>query len=195
MGADMRVTREQAMSNRASILATAARLFREKGPDAVSVAEIMQAAGMTHGGFYGHFASKQALLEEALGLALAESAQPLGEGGNLTDFVSAYLSGEHLVHPETGCAIAALGADMARQPSEVRAVFAHGIREFVQAIQEAGELDGRAAMAALATMVGAMVIARAVASADRPLAMQILKAARSKLVPDVRNHTRRGGER
>src|SRR5262245_24790993 len=109
----MKVTREQAAENRERIVNTAARLFRERGFDGVGVADIMKGAGLTHGGFYGHFASKDDLAAEACARALEKSAMKWSaildtDANPLDTIVASYLSEAHRDRPGSGCAIAAL---------------------------------------------------------------------------------------
>src|SRR5262245_37831732 len=111
----MRVSREQAAANRERIVEAAARLFRECGFDGVGVDAIMKEAGLTHGGFYGHFGSKDDLAAEAVARALAQGTEKLGGDMNLDAFVRAYLSERYCADRGDGCALAALGADMARE--------------------------------------------------------------------------------
>lgn len=112
---DMRVTKAQAERNRAHIVATAARLFRERGYDGVGVAELMAAAGFTHGGFYKHFRSKADLMAEASASGLSQTAART-EGVDAAEFVERYVSREHRDGRGDGCTIAALSGDAARQP-------------------------------------------------------------------------------
>src|SRR5262245_65554969 len=102
----MRVTREQAVENRERIVQTAARLFRERGFDGIGVADLMKEAGLTHGGFYGHFESKDDLMAQSLGEALAKGGWLQRLTGkpkpSFTDVVRAYLSPRHRDHPGAG---------------------------------------------------------------------------------------------
>ncbi|MET7247755.1 TetR family transcriptional regulator [Methylobacterium sp. EM32] len=174
----MRVTREQFQENRRRILEAAGRLFREKGFSAVTVAEVMEAAGLTHGGFYGHFASKEDLAAQALGQALAPR-EP-GTAPDLAGFVASYLSAAHRDRPGTGCALAALGGEAARQPAPVRRAFTEGLEARLARMQEAlPDGDRAAALAAISGLVGALVLARAVD--DPALSDEILAAARGAL--------------
>ncbi|AWN53614.1 TetR family transcriptional regulator [Methylobacterium sp. 17Sr1-1] len=186
----MRVTREQFQENRRRILEAAGRLFREKGFSAVTVAEVMEAAGLTHGGFYGHFASKEDLAAQALGQALAPAPREPGtapdeksrdeKSGDLAAFVASYLSAAHRDRPGTGCALAALGSEAARQPAPVRRAFTEGLEARLARMQEAlPEGDRAAALAAISGLVGALVLARAVD--DPALSDEILAAARGAL--------------
>lgn len=181
----MRVTREQVRENRRRILEAAGRLFRERGFAAVTVAEVMAAAGMTHGGFYGHFASKEDLAAQALAQALApapreDTSREPGTAPDLAGFVAGYLSAAHRDRPGTGCALAALGSEAARQPAPVRRAFTEGLEARLARMQEASpEGDRKAALAALSGLVGALVLARAVD--DPALSDEILAATRAAL--------------
>src|SRR5215211_1568681 len=105
--AAMRVSREQVAENRRKILEAAGRLFRERGFEAVTVAEVMQAAGLTHGGFYRHFKSKDDLIAQTLAHALADDAA--GET-DLARYARDYLSPAHRDNVTGGCPVAGLGA-------------------------------------------------------------------------------------
>ncbi|HET8995291.1 MAG TPA: TetR family transcriptional regulator [Acetobacteraceae bacterium] len=178
----MRKSKEAAAATRQCIIDAAALLFRRHGIDAVGVDAVMQAAGLTHGGFYGHFASKEALVAEVSAAALARSAArwdrisreaPPAEA--LGRIVGPYLSPAHVAAPESGCVLTALGAEVARRP-EARAALSASIREMLQALARCRpEQPGPAALAGLSTMVGAVVLARL---ADDPqLADAFLQAA------------------
>jgi TetR/AcrR family transcriptional regulator, transcriptional repressor for nem operon len=176
----MRVTREKAAENRARIVATASRLFREKGFDGVGLDAIMKEAGLTHGGFYGHFSSKEDLAAEAVARALEQSAGLQSRYTNVADFVSDYLSESHFADRANGCALAALGGDVARRGEGVRS----GVTSYVRTALErlAGLCRGtaaarrRRAITTLAGVVGAMTLARAVE--DSALSDEILSTAR-----------------
>ena len=164
----MRVSRDQMAQNRLRILDAAASLFREKGFDAVSVAEVMKAAGLTHGGFYGHFASKDDLIAQTLVHAFAATdGKSGGKGGGLAAFMDAYLSARHRDHPDEGCPTACLAADTRHQTPSARAAMTAGVRSQIDRIGAAlPEGDAaerrRAAIGSWAAMVGAMILARAV---------------------------------
>src|SRR5215468_8712442 len=182
-GADMRVTREQAAENRERIVDAAARLFREKGFDGVGVDAIMQAAGLTHGGFYRHFSSKDALAAEAVARGLAVNAGRQAALASLQDVVSAYLSPQHRNDAGGGCMIAAVGCEMARQGKGVRRGLTAYVRDQIE--QLARRIGGRGgaarrqqAIATLAGLVGALVLARAVD--DPAFSDEILAAARRR---------------
>ena len=169
----MRVTRERAAASRERILDAAARLFRSRGLDGIGVADIMKGAGLTHGGFYGHFESKEELMELACRRALGTSVEKWGrvaaEAGARTvaEIARSYLSTRHRDNPATGCAVAALAADASRQGPAVRKALSAGIESQVQVLARAapgraGKAARRRALAAYAAMVGAMVLARAI---------------------------------
>jgi TetR/AcrR family transcriptional repressor of nem operon len=189
----MKVSREQMAVNRQRLLDIASRRFRERGFDGVSVAEVMQEAGLTHGGFYGHFASKEALAAEAATHALMQTAtrwkatlENRGMDG-LERIVNAYLSQRHVDAPGTGCAIAALGPELARQGEPVRSAFAAELENMIAALAgfmpgaDAAERRSRA-LPLLAQMVGAIVLARAFGRSV--LATEILDAVRKTIAAD-----------
>lgn len=173
----MKVSRAEAAQNRERIIEVAARLFRERGFDGIGVAELMKSAGLTHGGFYGHFASKEDLMARACARALEGSLDALhqagkrGGGNALSAVASAYLSPAHRDRPGEGCALAALGAEAARHGSPVRGAFTQGVRSLVDMLTRL--LPGKSkrakrerALAIFASMVGALVLARAVDDAE-----------------------------
>ena len=187
----MKVTREQAAQNRERIIKTAAKLFREKGFDGIGVADLMKSAGLTHGGFYGHFASKTDLAAEACGTTLAASrekwarlAEEAGEDA-LAVLVDNYLRQAHRDRPESGCVLSALGTDAARQGGAVKHAVANGLMGLVEVLEQAvpGESEAerrKAALATMAQMVGAVLLARLVD--DEALSNEILTAARSDIL-------------
>lgn len=176
----MRMTREKAAESRARIVETAARLFREKGFDGVGLDAIMKEAGLTHGGFYGHFSSKEDLAAEAVAPALEQSAGLQSRYTNVADFVSDYLSESHFADCANGCVLATLGGDVARRGEGVR----FGVTSYTRTALErlAGLFRGtpaarrRRAITTLAGVVGAMTLARAVE--DPGLSDEILSTAR-----------------
>ena len=184
----MKVTREQAQHNRDRVVEAAARLFRERGIDGIGLAELMRSVGLTHGGFYGQFGSKEELVAEACAWAFDRSvakwkrtaaAHPRDAAGAIADF---YLAPEHRDDPGTGCAAAALAGDMAREGVHARQAFTQGVRDLVDVLEgapggKANPKHRREAVATLSLMVGAIVLARAVD--DAGLADEILAAARA----------------
>jgi TetR/AcrR family transcriptional repressor of nem operon len=183
----MKVSREQAARNRARIVEAASRLFRERGFEGIGVADLMNEAGLTHGGFYGHFSSKDDLIAEASSRALDRSLELFSDvaqrasGNPLSAIAGAYLNGQHRDDPGNGCLLAALGSDVSRQGPAVRHAVTGHIRSAVELLGKL--IPGKSrrarrqkAIRTYATLVGAMVIARAV---DNPaLSQEILDAAR-----------------
>src|SRR5436305_13831668 len=159
----MRVTREKAAENRARIVETAARLFRERGFDGIGLDAIMKEAGLTHGGFYGHFTSKEDLAAEAVAGAAEKGAGWQSRYTNVADFVSDYLSESHFADRANGCVVAALGADMARRGEGVRSGVTSHVRTTLERL--AGLFRGtagarrRRAITTLAGVVGALTLA------------------------------------
>lgn len=180
----MKVTREQADRNREKILEVAGRLFRERGYDGIGVADIMKRAGLTHGGFYGHFPSKEDLAAEitARGVGREGWLERLTGKANpsLGDVVRGYLTRRHRDDAGQGCLFAALGSDAARQPRSVRRAFTEGLRRRVDALEPLMPRHSEAArrqeaLALIAGLVGALTLARAVD--DTQLSDEILEAA------------------
>lgn len=160
----MKVSREQMAQNRLRILEVASRLFREKAFDAVSVSEVMKAAGLTHGGFYGHFSSKDDLVAETVGYALSNVD---GGGGDWRAYLAEYLAPRHRDNPAAGCPTAGLAADLRRQTPAARAAMTAGLGSQIESVMNAlPELDAAdrrgAAIGVWAAMVGAVILARAV---------------------------------
>jgi TetR/AcrR family transcriptional repressor of nem operon len=175
----MKVSREQMAENRRRILDVASRLFKDKGFDAVSVAEVMKAAGLTHGGFYGHFTSKDDLVAQTLAQAL--SSDSVGDG-EFNSFVRSYLAPRHRDNPGNGCPTAGLAAAIRHQTPAAKAVMTEGLRSQIARIERA--LPGqdaaekrRAAIGSWAAMVGAVILARAVD--DPELSDEVLEQARA----------------
>lgn len=186
----MRVSRQKAAETRERILDAAGTLFRASGFGAVGVADLMQAADLTHGGFYGHFASKDELVAETSRRTTARAAEKWqrvvadAPDKPYVALIENYLSARHRDDPGRGCAFAALSTDAARSGSAVRQAFAEGLRPLIDILTNA--LPGfsksakrRKAVATMATMVGALTLARAVD--DQALSDEILAAARHEL--------------
>jgi TetR/AcrR family transcriptional repressor of nem operon len=180
----MKVTKAQVQANRARVVETASLLFRERGYDGVGIADLMSAAGLTHGGFYKHFASKSDLIAESAACGLAQTAEQ-SAGVDIAGLVKNYLSREHRDDRTNGCTIAALSGDAARQSDAVRATFAAGIEDLVAVLSakkdsryllQRGEL-----LDLLAHAVGALVMSRACPD-DSPLADEILAACRERIL-------------
>ena len=179
----MKVTKAQAQANRAHIVETASALFRERGYDGVGVADLMSAAGFTHGGFYKHFGSKADLMAEAAACGFSQTVART-EGADLATFLRHYLSRQHRDAPGQGCTMAALCSDAARQPETVKEVFADGVERLLAALSPdviedpALSRETRAKnINAIAHAVGALVLSRACPD-DSRLADEILAASR-----------------
>ncbi|MGE4219740.1 MAG: TetR/AcrR family transcriptional regulator [Alphaproteobacteria bacterium] len=186
----MKVSREKAAENRARIVDTASALLREHGFDGIGVADLMRAAGLTHGGFYGHFASKDELAAEACGQALARSAgtwAALAERDGVDGFatlVDRYLAVSHRDGPGRGCVLASLGMEGPRQSPTVRQSLAAGMRALLDALGRlvpgrTATMRRHRALAALSAMTGAVMLSRL---ADDPqLSKDVLDAVAAEL--------------
>lgn len=175
------------------IVSVAARAIRRSGYDGTGVADIMKEAGLTHGAFYAHFPSREALLAEASARACAESASltagvvasvPAAEG--LAAMLGAYLSPEHLNQIESGCPLAALGSETPRQAADVRRVTTRHLKEMIDLVARQSPDWGQPgaherALVTVATMVGTLVLARAVD--EHALADSLCAAALKNLAP------------
>jgi TetR/AcrR family transcriptional regulator, transcriptional repressor for nem operon len=180
--------KEHKPETREHIVRAAAAAFRESGVADVGVAEIMRRAGLTHGGFYGHFSSKDELVAAAVGYAGLESDESLASLArdaslhDTVDVAEAYLSPEHLAHPERGCPLAANGPELARGSRNVRRAIGAEIRRRLAGLVERFPVRRsiarrkREAAGALACMVGGMVLARALAE---PEALDLLVDVRA----------------
>lgn len=183
----MRVSREQAALNRDRVIDTGARLFREKGLDGIGIADLMKASGLTHGGFYGQFGSKDALAAECVTRVLGKSVERWrrlldeADGDPLRTLVEDYLSARHLNGPETGCAFTTLAADAARRGGAVAQAMSDGMEALADILRSILPEGGRGrALAILSQMTGAMTLARA--TADPVLAEEMLVAAREAIL-------------
>ncbi|WP_374377367.1 TetR/AcrR family transcriptional regulator [Dongia sp.] len=183
----MRVSREQMAEHRRQILDAASKLFREKGFEAVTVADVMAAAGLTHGGFYRHFASKDALIAAAIAEALDRAA---ADRRAFPAYLAGYLSKAHRDHPGEGCPVAGLGPAAIREGAEARAAMTEGLRR--QIARFAKEAPGKtpaakrqAAIAAWSAMVGALILARL--ADDETLSDEILTATRKSIATRAAN--------
>ncbi|MFC9485984.1 TetR/AcrR family transcriptional regulator [Streptomyces hydrogenans] len=180
-----RVSQAQAEENRRRVVETASRLFREQGTH-VSVADLMKASGLTHGGFYKQFASKEALVDEATAHAFDELArlhrdgleQYAGQRDTAQQaLIGAYLSVEHRDSAADGCPVAALATDMAREGGDgkARRVYTEGVGDFAEWLATEDQ-DG---ITRLCTMLGALVLARA--TKGSPISEEILTTAHAAL--------------
>jgi TetR/AcrR family transcriptional repressor of nem operon len=193
-----RISRQQKELNRERIVAAAGQGFKARGFDGVGIDELMKTAGMTHGGFYNHFASKDDLAVEVLNKGFTDSLGTVAEvidgharsgRAAMHALVDGYLSTEHRDHPEDGCASAALAADAGRHGIRAQEEYLRGLQGYIAAFtdllltaarQSGTKLDPRRAreqaIALFSQMVGAQLIARAVAQADPQLSDEVLTA-------------------
>ncbi|MFJ5590747.1 TetR/AcrR family transcriptional regulator [Streptomyces noursei] len=196
-----RITKEDKARNRRNIVDAAGRMFRSHGIDAVGIAELMKEAGLTHGGFYNHFASKDALVVEVCNASFAASLGVLAEvveqgsgsaGSPLERVVADYLSTVHRDAEDGGCPSASLVTDAGRQSQHVQAAYTKGVEgylagfasEIVREAEESGQPIGPSearerATRLLSELVGAMVLARAVRKVRPDLSEEILQTVRS----------------
>ena len=188
----MKVSREQAERNRREVVASAARLFRAHGFDGIGLGEVMRTAGLTHGGFYKQFDSKEGLVREAMTAALERSRAKWQEriaasaGDPLPAFVEGYLSPAHRDNPADGCAFAALAAEAARRGDpQLRAVFEQQARGYLDMLgamldDQPGAYHREQALAMLSTVVGALLMSRVVI--DPELSGDFLRAAAASIL-------------
>ncbi len=183
-------SRAEKIDSRERILDAAARQIRQGGLESVSIAELMKAANLTHGGFYGHFPSRAALIAAALERALERgeaafiAAQPANGPVTVKSIVNRYLSPAHRDHPGEGCAVAALAADVGRARDGT--VRTHMITRLDRSLEDMAEAMGNgpeadeAALAAWCAMIGAITLSRVYSGTDR--ADEILKVARQSIL-------------
>jgi TetR/AcrR family transcriptional repressor of nem operon len=194
----VKVSKETMTEHREQIIAAAARRFRERGFDGVRVADIMKEVGLTHGGFYGHFSSKEELVALASSRAMTEALarwQKLVDeapGDRLEALVNTYLSLRHHDRPETGCLLATLGTEISRQPQAVKeavAVEQQKLLDFISGIApgKTKALRRKQAIVALAALVGGMTLARD--SSDAHLRREILETVAASVPNSVRETT------
>ena len=172
----MRVSKDTMAEHRKQIIAVAAKRFRERGFDGIGVADLMKEVGLTHGGFYGHFSSKEELVALASSRALSEIAVKWetiiaeAPGDPLEALAKSYLSQRHLDNPQTGCIFAALGGDLGRQPASVRDAVTQGEQRLIDLLTRI--VPGRTtaarkkkAIATFASLIGGMILARSISDA------------------------------
>ena len=169
----MRVTEEESRKIQEQIVDTAAELFMQKGFDSVSVAELMKASGLTHGGFYNRFKSKTDLAAQTVPQAFRRRPSSMSRPRSLAAFIKSYVSALHVDRPDAGCPVAALGGDAARESDRIKQGFEAGMEEMIATIGDLllseGKADSEAnarrqSMNLIAKMVGAIVMARALPS-------------------------------
>ena len=191
----MRRSREEAAATRRSILETASRLFRARGIAPVSVADVMGALGLTVGGFYRHFASKEALVAEAIEAASLETVARHGptergaaRGRRASALLDAYLSHAHRDHPEHGCPVAALCSEVAHEGLSTKEAFTRALGRLLAIVGDGASGESREArdrrLRIAASIVGAVVLARA--TSDAKVADDVLDAVRRGAQRDAR---------
>jgi TetR/AcrR family transcriptional regulator, transcriptional repressor for nem operon len=178
----MKVSREQVAERREKILKAAGRLFRERGFEAVTIADVMKDAGLTHGAFYGHFQSKDDLVAQTLARLLTIDKKALEPA----HFAASYLTPEYRDNFGGGCPTAGLAAETIRQTPEARAALTRGLRRSIENLSNGTPEDEQArrnAIGSWAAMVGAMILARA--TDDPKLSDEILEQTRRWITPRV----------
>jgi TetR/AcrR family transcriptional regulator, transcriptional repressor for nem operon len=185
-GEKMKVSKAKAAEHRKDMLEAASRLFRERGFDGIGIPEIASAAGLTHGAFYTHFASKDAIcaeaIEEAIGHAIAPIEGARGSRDALGRFVNFYLSTPRVADRGGGCPIAALSGDVPRRSAIIGGAFERALRRLVDSVaslfpKATAPSVRQTALATTAMLVGAVILARAVG--DQRFRDEILEAARA----------------
>ena len=190
----MRITKEKSRENRSRVIAGAVKLFRERGFAGVGVADLMRAAGLTHGGFYNHFASKDELEAEACRQALARSTakvetiarreKPHERAEAIAAYMRSYVSGHARDAAAPTCPMAAFAGEMPRQSAQVAAAYAKGLRVYLDAFAKAQGASREQALVRFSMLAGALILARSVARADAALSDEILVAANASLDAD-----------
>ncbi|RON24826.1 TetR family transcriptional regulator [Pseudomonas brassicacearum] len=185
----MKISKEKSEANRAALVETASRLFREKGIDGVGVAEISKSAGLTHGALYAHFPSKEALAAEALEWSLEQGNAKLYTGTidgepDLDRFLSEYLAVDNRDNYADHCAMAASASEIGRQDVAISAKYTEGYMVLVRAFERRvaannPDVDALAtAMGIVAAMIGALSVARATAKARPEVSAEVLRGVR-----------------
>lgn len=211
----MGVSRQQAVENRRAIVAAAEKLFRERGVDAVGLAELMKAAGFTQGGFYNHFQSKDALVAAVMEKAMEDGGEAFAsiignarsaDADPVRQQIQWYLSPEHRANIDAGCPLSGFAGDARRLGDVARGTYAEGLatnlEQFARVIEETegiSEGSRRKAITLFSQMVGTLLLSRAVADVDPVLSDEILNEGRQHLLTTVdtqpgiqsRGHSRR----
>jgi TetR/AcrR family transcriptional regulator, transcriptional repressor for nem operon len=190
----MRRSREEAAETRRAIVEAASRLFRERGIAAVSIAEVMGALGLTAGGFYRHFADKEALVGEAIDAAsietvaaMKEASKPAQGPARLGIILDRYLSREHLAHPGYGCPVAALAGGAAHEMKAAREALQRAVGRMLAMLEADGpgaKRERRRRLAALSSAVGALVLGRVLEGT--PAGEEVIDSVRAELLADRR---------
>ena len=200
----MRKSRNETAQTRERIVTGASALLRERGLTNVSVAQLMSNAGMTHGGFYAHFASREQLVAEAIRFALVHSAQRIyqsalkdGERPGYSRLIERYLSPAHRDNPQSGCALASLGSEVAHDSEAARSVFSDGFESLITLLAKLSpEGTPRArrthALCVISELSGALVLARAVN--DSQASEEILRAVKKSMLEDEKRRALKGND-
>jgi TetR/AcrR family transcriptional repressor of nem operon len=195
----MRVSRAQEAENHERILDAATKLFRERGIDGIGVSDLMKAAGLTHGGFYGHFKSKEDLVAQACKRAVARMRQnwinivDQATGDPLEALAATYLTPKHRDGAGRGCPMAALGPEVARQGPSVRRAMTDELRPFLEYLSgivqgSSSNLRRQKALATYASLVGALVVSRVVDDPD--LSDEVLAAVAATMHEKTKERSR-----
>ena len=192
----MRYSKEHKFQTHARIVKRASVKLREKGAHGIGVADLMKEAGLTHGGFYAHFASREALVIEALTHAMDRSTERWRKLSDetpvekrLSKIVNTYLAPTHRDDPGHGCAVPALAAEIARESAKTKRVFAGRMEQMIDMLADqfhgmSPKAARKQATAALATMMGTLVMARITANSE--LSDEILKSGREAILGQVK---------
>ncbi len=175
----MKTSRATVDANREKVLEKASEGFRRHGFDGIRVADIMQAAGLTHGAFRTYFASKDDLVAQTLAASLKRQGSALANGAGLDSYVENYLTTVKRDTPEQACLLPSLAAEVARQGEYVRVAFSAGLDDYIKALSQRATSRAEA-IVTLSTLVGAMTLARA--AQDEDLSQEILAAAHEALL-------------
>ena len=187
----MRYAEDHKQATRAKVLKAASRVIRQNGPDRVAVAGVMAEVGLTHGGFYAHFESKDDLLAQAIGQMFVDSADKFSNvtgdrspAEGLRRYFDFYLGADHRDQRDRGCPLPALAADLPRLPAASREIYGRGVAGLASKLEDrmaAAGLDKpeTLALSVLSELVGAVALARAVT--DREQSDAILSAARESI--------------
>ena len=188
MGCVMRYSKEHKQETHARIVKKASVRLREKGAHGIGVADLMKEAGLTHGGFYAHFDSREALVIEAFGYAMDRAAEhwrnmaaEIPPEKRLSTIVDSYVSAAHRDDPGRGCAVPTLGAEIARESTKTRKAFAAKLDQMIDLVADQipdvpRKTARRLAMGTMATMMGALVMSRVAGSGE--LSDEILASGR-----------------
>ena len=194
----LRISKQKAAENRERVVAHAAQLFRERGFEGVSVAELMAAAGLTHGGFYNHFAAKEDVEAAALTHvfdaararieAVAQAPEGAARARAFAEYCAAYVSERARDARAAACPMVAFAADVSRQSEPIRSAYAEGLAAYLGAFAQASGTERMQALRRFSELVGALTLARSVAASAPDLSQEILAAVRSAQSPTPAAH-------